>query len=171
MFEKAPATDRPRDVRAKLPSRVAAAFGRATPTLKLLGWLVGGTLLVWTGRIAYLATEDGTFKRELVIVALGAVMTALSAVAVAVLALFNEVRQMRDRHSLTRFNQRSWGTQNIRVGRMEIPSISLVQVSNGGVEWTAFASLEFADFAASRELSPENQETSRRDSKIREMRS
>lgn len=126
--------------------------------MKALGWVVLGVSLLLAGRLAYLATEDGTYSRELVVVALGSVLTALSAAGVAFLALFNDVRRMREQDTIRRFSGDTWKRQSVQVGRMQIPDVSVIRASNAGIEWTANTDVVFTKFAAPRELAASIQE-------------
>lgn len=167
MLDKPRPNDHPKQTQAGWRDRASSSLSQATPVFKVAGWVVAGVALVVLGRVAYLATEDGTYKRELVLVGLGSVITAFAAAGVAFLALFSEFQRMREQDTLKRFAGDSWQRQSVRVGRMEIPDVAVVRASNAGVQWTELADLVFEPFAEPRELAPEIK--ARRDAVIAEV--
>lgn len=130
--------------------RLTSWLAHLGPGVKVVLWLLFGLVLILGVWLGYRSTDDNTFPRELVMSGLGAVLTVMSAAAVAFVALFSELRRVRERRTLTRFSDDSWLKHSIRVGRMQIPGIVVVAASNRDREWTSSASVEFLPFTEPR---------------------
>lgn len=150
-----PKDDKPRTITPRPKERFSSWVARLAPATKVLSLVLLGvliTLIVWAG---YSMTVSGTFLREVVMAGLGAVLTVLSAAALALVAWFAEAKRLREQREIAKIEDDAWRQQSIRVGRMEIPDIAVVAASNAGIQWTSRATVEFASFAPARTILPE----------------
>lgn len=154
-IERPPNADFSRPVTPAVGERFGAFVGRRPAWLKAVAWGLLAVVLFWGVYWGYLATRSDSFARELVMAGLGALMTVLSAAGLAFLAVFSELRRLRERRTVRRFSGDSWQRRAVRVGRMEIPDIVIVAASNDGVEWSSHTSIEFEPFAPPRTMSDE----------------
>ena len=98
----------------------------------------------------YSRTTQNSYAHELVVAALGALVTVVAAAGAAALALWREIRERRQMGILRRFDEGTWRHNSIRVGRMEIPDIVVVASCNQERAWTSNVRYEFADIVPSR---------------------
>lgn len=120
--------------------------------------LILGTLLFPLTYFYYSKTSLNSYAHELVIAALGALVTIVVAASAAALALWREIRERRQLGILRRFDERTWRHQSVRVGRMEIPDIVVVASCGQERAWTSNVRYEFAALVAPRANPRELQE-------------
>lgn len=131
-----------------LLERVQSAFRRHDVTVRAITLLVVGGGLVATTVYAYPRTTDGTYAREVVVAALGAVVTVLGAGLVAMVSLWRQIRRRREAAVLDRFDRATWSRSAITVGRMSIPDIVVVASGTHRTPWTETVRYEFTEGAA-----------------------
>lgn len=123
--------------------RLHAWFGRSGLGLKVIGLAALGTALVITVFVLFDSTEDGTFEREALNAALGAVATVTGAIAIGTVTLWQQIRRSRESAWVRRFETVTDGRTALRVGRMLIPDVLVVASCGQERPWTERVQVEF----------------------------
>lgn len=142
-------------VRPRRREVVAAWFARHRYVGQLLVLVVVGIFLFVGTYLLFPRTENGTFLREIVIAALGALITVITAGVALAGPVARLMRDRRQSTALTLLDTESWHRSAIQVGRMRIPDIVVVASADKGKEWTDSVDLTFTDFASQRPDPPE----------------
>ena len=138
-------TDTAQSPEARRTERMGAAFRRHSLVTRILALFALGVALVAVTIYAFPRTEDGSYEREVVASAVGAVVTILGAGAVATITLWRQIRQRRESTILARFDDATWGRRAIAVGRMKIPDIVVVSSGALGRPWTDNVTCTFTE--------------------------
>ncbi len=91
----------------------------------------------------YPKTEEGTYLREIVVAAIGSLLTILGAIAVALVAFQKQLRSRREAKKIQRVDRDSWTKRSLKVGGMTIDDIVVVISCRQHSPWTESAVMEW----------------------------
>jgi hypothetical protein len=133
-----------KNVSPSMLDRARAWLGRQGPTFRVVIPVLLGAVILAAAFMLFPRWPDGSFARELVVAALGAVITIVAAAVTAAVALSRELVRRREVDVLQRFDGKTWERRSLRVGRMEIDDIVVVASGGHQREWTDGVTLTFA---------------------------
>ena len=91
----------------------------------------------------YPRTEDGTYVREIIVAAIGSLLTIIGAIAVALVAFRRQLRARRENRKIQDADADSWNKRHLKVGGMLIEDIVVVKSCRQDTPWTDLAVMEW----------------------------
>ncbi|OKL47359.1 hypothetical protein [Boudabousia marimammalium] len=115
------------------------SYALIRPIILLLVFLAITTLTIYF----YPITKEGTYAREVVVAAIGSLITIIGAIGVAIVTFPQQIRAQRENRKIQHMDEESWNKRHLTVGGMVIDDIVVVKSGREKTPWTDLAVMEW----------------------------